>query len=85
MAEIWTRELADHEWAILFFNRNNTAPLDLTCDGACLASMGLTAGEFIARNLNSHAAVPMAATVPLGVTSLPRDDSVMFLLTPKMP
>ena len=27
MAEVWTRQLAEGDWAILFFNRNNSAPL----------------------------------------------------------
>ena len=83
MAEVWTRQLAEGDWAILFFNRNNSAPLDIACDGACLASMGLKAGGFAARNLNSHAAVPLAEAAPLAVSGLARDDSVMMRLTPK--
>ena len=59
MAEVWTRQLVNHEWAILFFNRNNSAPLDIACDDACLGSMGLKPGEFTARNLNTHADIEM--------------------------
>lgn len=59
MAEIWTRQLVNHEWAILFFNRNNSAPLDITCDVACLYSMGLKSGEFTARDLNHHADIDL--------------------------
>ena len=45
--------------------------------------MGLKAGGFAARNLNSHAAVPLAEAAPLAVSGLARDDSVMMRLTPK--
>lgn len=83
MAEVWTRQLAGSEWAILFFNRNHSAALDITCDGSCLASMGLKAGGFTARDLNSHAAVPIAANAPFGVKGLAKDDSVMMRLAPK--
>jgi hypothetical protein len=83
MSEIWTRKLINHEWAILFFNRNNTAPLYITCDETCLSSMGLKAGGFTARNLNSHTGGVNLIDGPLGVQALPKDDSVMMRLTPK--
>ena len=61
-AEIWTRQLANHEWAILFFNRNTSAAIDITCDAACLGSMGLKSGGFTARDLNRHAEVSITST-----------------------
>jgi hypothetical protein len=61
-AEIWTRQLANHEWAILFFNRNTSAAIDITCDAACLRSMGLKSGGFTARDLNRHADVSITST-----------------------
>ena len=60
MAEIWTRQLVNHEYAILFFNRNNSAPLDITCDATCLDSMGFKPGEFNARDLNRHADIDLS-------------------------
>ena len=50
----------NHEYAILFFNRNNSAPLDITCDAACLDSMGFKPGEFNARDLNQHADIALS-------------------------
>lgn len=79
MAEIWTRQLVNHEYAILFFNRNNSVPLDITCDAACLDSMGFKPGEFHARDLNQHADIDLKQ---LGVQRLEKDNSVMMRLTP---
>lgn len=97
MAEIWTRQLVNHEYAILFFNRNNSAPLDIACDTACLDSMGFKPGEFDARDLNRHADIKLhfneitdalasgdaRGVTHLGVQGLEKDDSVMMRLTPK--
>ena len=80
--EVWQRQLAGGDWALLLFNNGIPSPTAIACSGACWTRMWPTAGQsvsvrdIIARSNNGTAVGGFSAMVRTNGTVLVRLSAV---------